>query len=197
MVIETTKGYFEILKNVREAFNKQVFEDYYIEELYDKYEFIVLDIADEKPRIKGFSKDPNSKDYFHYIMDYVIESCNFLAPYCVLRRINEKEYLDHKDDKANDSITKPFSEVKSIEKENFDKDALVLDHTDRNEKNIDISSEKYSTVSLYPLPEDVKAEIAKERLNDLKNKGRNNNNKKRFSNNNKQAQPKVFSHRNS
>jgi len=195
MVIETNKGYFEILKNVRGAFNVEQFESYYIEEMYDKYAFLVIDIADDKPRIKGFNKDNQSNDYFHYILDYVGESCNYLAPYAILRRINEKEYLEHKDDKINDEITKPFGYVSPIEKENFDKENLSFEHTLPDEKNIDLSRDNFSTIELYPLPDDIKNEIIKEKQNELRN-----HSKKKFKNNNNNQnnkKEKVFTHKNS
>lgn len=196
MVVETKKGYFEILKNVREAFNVEQFEDYYIEEMHDKYDFIVLDIADDKPRIKGFEKNPSSKDYFHYIMEYVIESCNYLAPYCILRRINEKEFNEHKNDKINDEITKPFGVITPIEKENFDKDSLVLDHTSPDEKNISFATINFNSVELYPLPDDIKQEIAKERASELRS--RSSKKKNNFKNNNQNnKKEKVFAHKNS
>lgn len=197
MVVKTNKGYYEILKNVREAFTIERFESYYIEEMYDKYDFLVIDIADDKPRIKGFDKNPQSENYFHNIMDYIMESCNFLAPYAIVRRINEKEYNEHKNDSLNEEITKPFGVVNPIEKENFDKDNLTFYHTSPDEKNIDLTKDNFSTVELYPLPDDIKQEIIKERLND----SRSRNNKKKFNNKNQQStgnkKEKVFTHKNS
>ena len=51
MVIKSQKGCFEILKNVRDAFDINKFELLYIEEIYDNYDYLVLDIADQKMRI--------------------------------------------------------------------------------------------------------------------------------------------------
>lgn len=188
MVIKSQKGYFEILKNVREAFDINKFESLYIEELYDNYEYLVLDIADLKMRIKGFGSKNNACSY-EYIMDYVVESCNYLAPFAILKRVDETYYDAHKSDAMRESITSPLGVIQTIEKENFDKTQISFEHTKSNEKNIDLSNINVSQIKLYDLPEDIREDILKE-----KSKESNKVNKKRFNN---QKQTKVFSHKNS
>lgn len=188
MVIKSQKGCFEILKNVRDAFDINKFELLYIEEIYDNYDYLVLDIADQKMRIKGFASLKNESTSYEYIMDYVVESCNFLAPYAILKRVNEEYYEAHKTDKIDEFITKPLGEIETIEKENFDKSQINFIHTKSNEKNIDLSSINVSQIKLYELPEAIKEEILKERNKESKST------KKRFTN---QKQTKVFSHKNS
>lgn len=87
MIIETKFGNFELLKNEREAFDIVKFEERYLPEYFDKYAYLVGDIADEILRLKGFSLDPKSKNYFHYIPEYVTESCAYNCKYYVLKRI--------------------------------------------------------------------------------------------------------------
>ena len=194
MVVKTTKGYYEILKNVRDAFNIDTFEAYYIEEIFDKYDYIVIDYADQKPRIKGFDSK-ESKVNFHYIMDYVVESCNYLAPYAILRRVDEAFFNLHKDDPSTEEITKPLGYIDSIEKENYDKDNLVLAQSISCEADVKFDSSRYSNVQLFELPDDIKADIEKERAqeartkNSKKNRNRNNNQNK--------GQEKIFTHINS
>lgn len=152
MVIKTNKGFYMVLKNVRGSYNQTLFEEHYIEEIYDKYEYLVLDIADEKMRIKGFSKSDT-------IIDYVIESCNFLCPYTILKRVDEEFYNVHKEEKETEEITKPFGVIETMEQENFDKDTLKLETSAKEEAHIYFDVNKYSGVSLYQLPEDLAREI--------------------------------------
>ena len=84
MVIKTEKRYFEVLKNVKEALNIDQLNECYIEEWYDKFPYIVGDIADGKLRLKGFSTDSNSPCFFHKITDYILESCCYQTPYFIL-----------------------------------------------------------------------------------------------------------------
>ena len=55
MIIETKFGKFEILKNERDAFVLEVFEKRYLPEYFDKYSYIVGDLADEILRLKVFA----------------------------------------------------------------------------------------------------------------------------------------------
>ncbi len=186
MVIKSQKGFYEILKNVREAFDIDKFESLYIEELYDNYEYLVLDIADEKMRIKGFKSEKNDPNSYEYIMDYVVESCNYLAPFAIIKRVSEEYYETHKGDAISEDTTKPLGSIETIEKENFDKSTISFAHTKPNEKNINLNDINVSQIKLYELPQSIKDEIIKEKAKE--NKG----NKKRFN----QKQTKVFSHKN-
>lgn len=183
MVIKNKIGFFEVLKNVRDAYNETLFEEHYIEEIYDKYEYLVLDMADSKIRIKGFESDT-------LIMDYVVESCNFLCPYTILKRVDEAYYTSHKEDKETIDITKPLGEIETMECENFDKDSLVLETSAKEEPHIYFDAIKYSGISLYPLPSDLVKEIEQ----DKKQEKKKNNKQKQFtpkSFDNK-SQTKVF-----
>jgi uncharacterized protein YutD len=91
MIIETKFGKFEILKNERDAFVLEVFEKRYLPEYFDKYSYIVGDLADEILRLKGFSLDPKSANYFHYIPEYITEGCAYNCKYYVLKRIKNPQ----------------------------------------------------------------------------------------------------------
>ncbi len=203
MVIKTRKGYYRVLKNISNAFDLEKFEEAYIEELYNKYEYLVGDISDSILRLKGFSNNQNSSSYFHNIPDYLQESCNYRTPYYILKRIGEKEYEDLLN-KKDDNVTKGYDERFVITKENFDKDALVLDKTRPNEKKIVIDTIKMNEVTTYELTDDLKEEIAKSRQAEQATKKvqrpqkeRPNNQQRPFFKQNKQKEPKVFEHVNS
>ena len=91
MIIETKFGNFELLKNERDAFVLDVFEKRYLPEYFDKYTYLVGDLADEILRLKGFSLDPKSQNYFHYIPEYITESCAYQCKYYVLKRIKNNK----------------------------------------------------------------------------------------------------------
>lgn len=90
MVVETKFGTYELLKNVKDAFDVIKFEERYIEEIYDKYEIIVGDVSSGILRIKGFSMDAknleNKEANAKFIPDYLSESCAFGCPYYILQR---------------------------------------------------------------------------------------------------------------
>jgi len=104
MIIETKFGKFEILKNERDAFDLELFEKRYFPEYFDKYAYIVGDLADELLRLKGFAVDSKSPNYFHYIPEYITEACAYNCKYYVLKRVSEgnnnhnknKFYKNHK-----------------------------------------------------------------------------------------------------
>lgn len=87
MIIETRFGKYELLKNERDAFDLNKFEAKYLPEYFDKYMFLVGDLADDILRLKGFSTDSKLPNYFHYIPEYITESCSYNCKYYVLKRI--------------------------------------------------------------------------------------------------------------
>lgn len=87
MIIETKYGKFELLKNEREAFDIAKFEAKYLPEYFDKYAYLVGDIADDILRLKGFALDSKSANYFHYIPEYITESCAYNCKYYILKRV--------------------------------------------------------------------------------------------------------------
>lgn len=89
-MIETKHGKYELIKDNKNTFDKTVFEEKYIEEVYDKYSYILGDVSGSILRLKGFSSDPKSKNSYLTIPDFIIESCAFECGYFILKRIKEK-----------------------------------------------------------------------------------------------------------
>ena len=104
MIIETKFGKFEILKNERDAFVLDVFEKRYLPEYFDKYVYLVGDIADDILRLKGFSLDSKSNNYFHYIPEYITESCAYNCKYYILRRVKPNQQHNNKNNKKRDDL---------------------------------------------------------------------------------------------
>lgn len=88
-MVETKFGNFEIVKNERDAFDLVKFEDKYLPEYFDKYPFIVGDLADDILRLKGFSYDNKASNYFHNIPEYLVEGCSYNCKYYILKRIKD------------------------------------------------------------------------------------------------------------
>ena len=89
MIIETKFGKFNLLKNYRDAYDRDAFEKRYFPELYDKFSFIVGDISSEKLRLRGFSKHRNDPRFYRNIPIYLAENCNMNTAYYILERVNE------------------------------------------------------------------------------------------------------------
>lgn len=95
-MIETKYGTYEMLTNEKDSFILEQFESRYISEVYDKYTYILGDLSGGLLRLKGFSSDSKSKNYFHQIPDFLNEACAYQCGYFVLKRI--------KIDKINNDI---------------------------------------------------------------------------------------------
>lgn len=90
MIIETEHGMFELIKDYRECFELQTFNEKYVDVAFDRYQYLVGDIASGILRIKGFNSDPKSPRGFKVIPDYLNESCNFNTAYYILKRIKKE-----------------------------------------------------------------------------------------------------------
>lgn len=85
---------YKIIENYRDGFDVEELERRYSDFL-EKYDYIVVDISDEKARLKGFYRE----DYFKApadlrissLQDYLIEYCNFGCAYYVLERSDGKK----------------------------------------------------------------------------------------------------------
>lgn len=88
MLIDSRKGRFKVVRNYRDAFKLEIFEEKYIEECFDKYLYIVGDISSGILRIKGFDANPKSKNYFGFIDDYLELSCAMGCPHYVLKEFS-------------------------------------------------------------------------------------------------------------
>ena len=203
MVIKTKKGFYEVLKNVRDALNVEKFEEAYLEEYYDTYEYIVGDIASEILRLKGFNKADGS---FNTIPEYLAESCVYKCAFFILRRINEDEYnrlLEYYKNNPNKNLTVGDDHVDPMEKVNYDKEGLVLESTKKNTPNIVLDMNRINKVKIFPLPDDLKDD--KEDIRDFRrgnsnhfqnNNSQNKNQGQRFNNNNQNGQGKPLNQKN-
>ena len=91
MIVETIHGKFKILKNYRDAFDREYFEKRYIPEIYNKFKFIVGDISSNILRLKGFDQNKTSRDFYRNIPIYLSESCNMDTAYYILEKIYDKK----------------------------------------------------------------------------------------------------------
>lgn len=194
MVIKTKKGMYEVLKNIRDAYDEEKFNEAYLEEYFDSYDYIVGDIASETIRLKGFSTNPNNENYYKRIPDYLNESCAYKGAYYILRRIrNESEYqslYDKYKNKPNPNITAGDYVVKTMEKVPFDKDTLVLSSSEHRDPNIVFDMAKINSVKTFPLPDDLRDEADEMKARDQKNNNKNFNKNKQNQNNNNQNRNK-------
>lgn len=201
MVIRTTKGLYEVIKNVRNAFDIDKFQTAYLEEYFDSYQYIVGDIASNTLRLKGFSINPGKKNYYKFIPDYLTESCAYRGAYFILRRLTLNEYnsLNEKYKKnPNPNITKGEEASYTVEKKPFDKENLVLESSPHRNPHIVFDMQRINEVKIFELPDDLKDDKmvvkdfkqVKKNKEEVKNNNIKPNNKegKAFSNNtNKKA----------
>lgn len=199
MVIKTLKGMYEVIKNIRDAYNEDKFNEAYLEEYFDSYEYIVGDIASEKLRLKGFSQNPNNPNYFKKIPDYLTESCAYKGAYFILRRIGEEEYkrlYEKYKNKPNPELTTGDYTVKTIEKVSFDKDNLVLESSAHRDPNIVLDMARINSIKTFPLPDDLKEEAEEAKQKELKNNKQNNYNKNKYQEDYGQQNNRKFSNMN-
>lgn len=196
MVIKTTKGYFEIVKNVRDAFNLEQFQNKYLEEYFDSSLYIVGDISSNTLRLKGFSVNPGSSKYYKNIPDYLCESCAYRGAYYILRRINENEFNTLKEKYSkhpNSFVTDGEGQGFVIEKQPFDKDQLVLESSEPRSPHIVLDMNRINSIKTYSLPSDLKEDPKTLERYNKENKSKSNKNKKEdnsnrvFNTNNKKA----------
>lgn len=92
-MVEVENNKYKIIKNYRDAFNKDEFIDKYTI-FFAQYDFIVGDIAYSKLRLKGFNNKGNKN--FNKINDcqniekYIKENCAYDCKYFILEKINDE-----------------------------------------------------------------------------------------------------------
>ena len=102
-MIEVENIKYKIVKNYRDAFNKEEFVNKFTS-FFAQYDFIVGDIAYSKLRLKGFNNKDNKN--FNKINDskniekYIKENCAYDCRYYILEKIKndqEKKKKNKKD----------------------------------------------------------------------------------------------------
>lgn len=94
MEIEIDNKKYELVKNYRDAFNKEDLEGK-ITEYFDNFDYILGDYAYGKVRLKGF----NDKDNKHFkpindiskVDNYIKNNCAYDCRYFILKRIKSVE----------------------------------------------------------------------------------------------------------
>ena len=78
---------FELIYNFKDAFQKEWFEEKLVDVLKNK-PYIVGDISHDKLRLSGFTltKDNNNPKNINNLEDYILEYCNFGAPFFVVKK---------------------------------------------------------------------------------------------------------------
>jgi uncharacterized protein YutD len=108
MIVETTVGEYELIKNYRDGFDIVQFQERYVDVAFDRYTYLVGDVSSGILRIKGFSQDPKSVNSYKFITDYLNESCNMNCGYFILRRIKiETEKIVHEPKEQTTTETAP------------------------------------------------------------------------------------------
>lgn len=88
LVFEVNNIVYELIYNFKDAFDKEIFLEKYVDILSNK-NFIVGDISHEKLRLSGFilTKDTTNPKNINNLQDYIMEYCNFGSPFFVLKKI--------------------------------------------------------------------------------------------------------------
>ena len=168
MVFNCEKGMFILERNYRDAFKLEDFISKYLEEYFNKYEYIVGDISSQILRLKGFDTNPKSKNYYKFIDSYLDTSCALGCPFYVLKRIHtEEEYKILEESFVSQEET-PRIVVKDMPKENFDKESLNLISNQGQNPHIVIDSYKMNEIKIGKLPQELKEDI-KDNSNKNKN----------------------------
>ena len=156
MLIKCSKGMYRLLNNYRDAFKIEEFQEKYLEECFDKYPYIVGDISSNILRLKGFDENPKIKSFYKNIDKYIEDSCAFGCPYFILSRIHSED--EYRKLEANDQA--PITEdsrfvIPNIQKENYDKESLILKPTPKTKTNIVINIDKLNSIPKGELPPDL------------------------------------------
>lgn len=89
MIIEVENNKYKLIKDYREAFDKETFIQKYTN-YFENFDYIVGDIAYSKLRLKGFNKKDNK--FFNKLNDYnnlekyLKENCAYNCRYFVLEK---------------------------------------------------------------------------------------------------------------
>lgn len=153
--LKCVKGQYIILRNYRDAFNLEKFVEKYLEEYFDKYSYIVGDISSSILRLKGFSENPKSPNYYEKIDEYLDTSCAFGCPFYVLKRIKSYEEYEKFKKTYKEKPEEERIKIYLAEKENFDKENLVLTTSVKNKEAINIDLENLTKLTIGKLPPDL------------------------------------------
>ena len=90
MTVKTEKFEYEIIKDYRDAFDKEEFLNRYTD-FFEIYDYIVGDYAYGKLRLKGFYDDKNNKasniNKFSKVDKYIEENCAYGCKYFIAKKM--------------------------------------------------------------------------------------------------------------
>ncbi len=90
MTVKTEKYEYKIIKDYRDAFDKEEFLNRYTD-FFEIYDYIVGDYAYGKLRLKGFYDDKNNKasniNKFSKVDKYIEENCAYGCKYFIAKKM--------------------------------------------------------------------------------------------------------------
>ena len=90
MTVKTEKYEYEIIKDYRDAFDKEEFLNRYTD-FFEIYDYIVGDYAYGKLRLKGFYDDKNNKasniNKYSNVDKYIEENCAYGCKYFIAKKM--------------------------------------------------------------------------------------------------------------
>ena len=96
MKIEVENKEYELIKNYKDAFDKEEFISKYTDYFYD-YDYIVGDIAYGKLRLKGFydekNKNVNKINNYKNVENYLKTNCANDCKYYILKKCNKEKKI--------------------------------------------------------------------------------------------------------
>ena len=90
MTVKTEKYEYEIIKDYRDAFDKEEFLNRYTD-FFEIYDYIVGDYAYGKLRLKGFYDDKNNRasniNKYSNVDKYIEENCAYGCKYFIAKKM--------------------------------------------------------------------------------------------------------------
>ena len=171
MVVNSSKGMYFVQKDVRNAFNQEAFESKYIEECFDRYQYIVGDISSSILRLKGFTDDKNSDNYIGKVEEYLETSCALGCPYFILRRIHTNQEFEAYSKRETETAS--TISVASMNKIAFNKDELVLESSVKNNPRIVLDINRINEMPKGYKTKDIEQFINEDNIQMQNNKKQN------------------------
>ena len=171
MVVNSSKGMYFVQKDVRNAFNQEAFESKYIEECFDRYQYIVGDISSSILRLKGFTDDKNSDNYIGKVDEYLETSCALGCPYFILRRIHTNQEFEAYSKRETETAS--TISVASMNKIAFNKDELVLESSVKNNPRIVLDINRINEMPKGYKSKDIEQFINEDNIQMQNNKKQN------------------------
>ena len=116
MIITVGKHSYEVIENVKDAFQEEAFRDRYSEILM-KYDYILGDWGYNQLRLKGFFDDRHPKSTFDTkistVQDYIYEYCNFGCAYFIVKKVTPPKDVKVKKQERSSKDEEPLVEKES------------------------------------------------------------------------------------